>query len=276
MRRYLPPLVLSLLLVAGCSSDDDDTNPTLPPAAEAEVAMVEAGASVAGEIFVSMVSRLPFLALPGTPPAVAGVSFSINVGIGNEGPDKASVRLLIELPEGLTATTGNQLGCPAGTGTLDCGVTEIPVGEQFDDESRLVATRSGSYMLVAKLTDLTAADASPGDNTASTTVVVGAATASPTVTRFAISPTKPRAGARFTASFAVVDKVAGAALVSTAVRCAAVVAGAKVPARRSVTRGKATCTFLPPRTAKGEMLRGSIAATAAGKRLRKGFAIRLR
>ncbi|HEX7879461.1 MAG TPA: hypothetical protein VF720_08630, partial [Candidatus Eisenbacteria bacterium] len=69
MRRILPTLLLSLFVVAGCSSDDDDTNPTLPPAAEAEVAMVEAGASVAGEIFASMVSRLPFLALPGTPPS---------------------------------------------------------------------------------------------------------------------------------------------------------------------------------------------------------------
>jgi len=260
MRLKSLVVVLGIALVA--------TSTLVVPAAAGTTRTVVPGANA--QVSVSIAK------LPGTPPAVAGVSFSINVGIGNEGPDKASVRLLIELPEGLTATTGNQLGCPAGTGTLDCGVTEIPVGEQFDDESRLVATRSGSYMLVAKLTDLTAADASPGDNTASTTVVVGAATASPTVTRFAISPTKPRAGARFTASFAVVDKVAGAALVSTAVRCAAVVAGAKVPARRSVTRGKATCTFLPPRTAKGEMLRGSIAATAAGKRLRKGFAIRLR
>ena len=59
--------------------------------------------------------------LPGTPAAVAGVSFSINVGIGNAGPDNAGVRLLIELPEGLTAKTGNWLGCPPGAGTLDCG-----------------------------------------------------------------------------------------------------------------------------------------------------------
>jgi hypothetical protein len=207
---------------------------------------------------------------------VAGVSFSINVGIGNEGPDNASVRLLIELPEGLTATTGNQLGCPAGTGTLDCGVSEIPVGEQFDDESRLVATRSGSYTIVAKLTDLTTADASPEDNTASTTVVVGAATASPTVTRFAISPTKPRAGARFTVSFAVVDSAAGAAVAPSAVGCVAAAAGTKVRARGSVAGGRAICTFVPPRIAKGKVLRGSIAANAAGKRLRKVFAIRLR
>ena len=81
MPRFLPPLVLSLLLITGCSSDDDDTNPTLPPAAEAEVEMVEAGASVAGEIFASMVSRLPFLALPGTPPA-EGISWGPDTGAG--------------------------------------------------------------------------------------------------------------------------------------------------------------------------------------------------
>ena len=214
--------------------------------------------------------------LPGTPAAVAGMSFSINVGIGNSGPDNAGVRLLIELPEGLTATTGNGLGCPPGAGTLDCGVTNVPAGEQFDDESHLVAARPGSYTIVAKLTDLTAADASPANNTASTTIAVGAAAASPTVTRFAMSPAKPRAGARFTVSFAIVDRATGSALVPTAVNCVAVVAGAKVPARRTVTRGKATCTFLPPKTAKGKMLRGNIAATAAGKRLRNAFAIRLR
>jgi len=214
--------------------------------------------------------------LPGTPAAVAGVSFSINVGIGNAGPDNAGVRLLIELPEGLTATTGNGLGCLPGAGTLDCGVTNIPAGEQFDDESHLVAAGPGSYTIVAKLTDLTAADATPANNTASTTIAVGAAAASPTVTRFATSPAKPRAGARFTVSFAVVDSATGSALMPRAVNCAAVIAGAKVPARRSAIGGKATCTFLPPRTARGKMLRGSIAATAAGKRLRKVFAIRLR
>lgn len=230
---------------------------TLAPAANAEVSV-----SIAK--------------LPGTPAAMAGVPFSINVGIGNAGPDNASVRLLIELPEGLTATTGNRLGCPAGAGTLDCGSTAIAAGEQFDDESRLVAARPGSYTIVARLTDLTAADASPTNNTASTTVAVGAAAASPTVVRFAVSPAKPRAGARFTVSFAVVDKAAGAALAPSAVGCTAVVAGAKVRARGSVKGGKATCTFFPPRNATGKILRGSIAATAAGKRLRKVFAVRLR
>ena len=228
------------------------------------------GPAASADVSVSIAKLL------GTPAAVAGVPFSINVGIANAGPDNASVRLLIELPEGVTATTGNGLGCPQGAGTLDCGVTDIPAGEELDDESGLVAAQPGSYTIVARLTGLTVADASPTNNTASTTVVVGAAAASPTVTRFRVSPAKPRAGARFTVSFAVVDQTAGTALAPSAVGCAAVAAGAKVRTRGSVIEGKATCTLLPPRIAKGKLLRGSIAATAAGERLRKAFAVRLR
>ena len=83
MRRILPPLVLAVLLVAGCSSDDDgdDNGSNLPPEVQDEVDKVEAGAAMAGEIFGSLVSRLPFIALPGTPPA-EGISFQPDFGPG--------------------------------------------------------------------------------------------------------------------------------------------------------------------------------------------------
>ncbi len=85
-----------------------------------------------------------------------------------------------------------------------------------------------------------------------------------------------KAGAGLKASFAVANAVTGAALVPSAVRCAALAARANIPGRGSVAAGRAVCTFHPPRTATGKTLRGAISAMVAGKRLRKSFAVRLR
>jgi hypothetical protein len=91
MRRYLPYLVLSLLLVAGCSSDDDGDDPNLPPAAQAEMDYVEAGSGLAASIFGSMVGRLPFLIQPGQPGA-EGITFERDPGPG--APDNAWIFVL--------------------------------------------------------------------------------------------------------------------------------------------------------------------------------------
>ena len=210
---------------------------------------------------------------PGPAP-VAGVPFSIALGIGNAGPDNMSLRLLIELPEGVTAVTRNGFGCPAGTGTLDCGIQEILAGEQSDDRGRLVATRPGSYTIVARLTELTVADPNSANNTSTTTITVG--TTSAALREFAVSPAKPRAGAPLRVSFAVVEAASGTPLRPSSVACAAVAGTAKVRGRGSVALSRAICTFVPPRSAKAKTLRGTVAATALGKRLKKAFAVRLR
>jgi len=214
--------------------------------------------------------------LPDNPRPVAGVPFGIDVGIGNVGPDQGSARLIVDLPEGLTATSANRLGCPTGTGTLDCGRQELLAGDQSDGTTRLIAALPGSYTIVVQATDLTVTDPNPTNNTASTTISVGTPTPNPAVSKFALSPAKPRAGRRVKVSFAVVDKTTGSHVTPSAVRCAAVAAGAKVRGRGSVAAGRATCTFLPPRSARGKTLRGTISATAEGKRLRRAFAARLR
>ncbi|TPW14615.1 MAG: hypothetical protein FD129_1047 [bacterium] len=82
MRRILPPLAAALLILAGCSGDDDTgDNSNLPAEAQAEVDYIESGSGVAASIFGSLVGRLPFLVLPGTPGA-EGLTFEPDPGPG--------------------------------------------------------------------------------------------------------------------------------------------------------------------------------------------------
>lgn len=211
---------------------------------------------------------------PGRPQPVPGVSFTINVGIGNAGPDAASARLLLDVPEGLIATSPNPLGCPTGTGTLDCGRQNLLPSDTSDAFNNLVAARPGSYTIVVRATELSVTDPNLANNSAS--LVVAVQSPNPAVTNFALSPSRPRAGAPLKASFAVVDKATGKDIMPSAVRCAGAVATTKIRRRGSVAAGRARCTFFPPRSAKGKTLRGSISATAEGKRLMKTFAVKLR
>ena len=214
--------------------------------------------------------------LPDNPAPVAGVPFGVDIGIGNSGPDSTSTHLLVDLPGGLTATVANRLGCPTGTGTLDCGLLDLAVEDSFDGESRLLAAQPGSYTIVVRTSDLRATDPNLANNSASLTVTVGAVSLNPVIRSFAIAPRKPKAGIAVKVSFAVADAVTGGALPPAGVRCSAVAAALKVPGRGKVAAGRATCTFHPPRNATGKTLRGNISATAEGKRLKRSFAVRLR
>jgi Domain of unknown function DUF11 len=214
--------------------------------------------------------------LPDNPAPVAGVPFGVDIGIGNSGPDSTSARLLVDLPSGLTETVANRLGCPTGTGTLDCGLQDLAAGDSSDGVSRLLAAQPGSYTITVRTSDLTATDPNPANNRSSLAVTVGAATPKPVIRNFSIAPRKPKAGFALRVSFAVADAVTGKDFAPSAVRCAAVAGGVKVPARGSVAAGRATCTFKPPKSAKGQTLRGRISATAEGKLLKRSFAVRLR
>jgi len=118
--------------------------------------------------------------LPGAAQPVAGTPFSLNVGMGNAGPDTASARLVVQLPPGLESTLANRLGCPTGTGTLDCGPQQLAAGESTDDVLKVVAAKPGTYAIVVHGIDVTPSDSNAANNTASYTAVVSTA-APPTV-----------------------------------------------------------------------------------------------
>jgi hypothetical protein len=226
-----------------------------------------AGALASADVDVSVQKA------PG-PPAVAGIPFPVDVGIGNAGPDATSARLLLDLPSGLTATSPNPIGCPVGQGTLDCGRQDLAAGEEGDQFSRLRADQPGSYTVVVRATELTAADPNPANNTASLTISVRAPT--PTVRGFAISPAKPRAGSPLKVSYAITEQVTGQALVPSAVRCSATAGAAKVASRGSARGARAMCTFFPRPSARGKTMHGRVTATVAGTEIAKAFAVKLR
>ena len=119
--------------------------------------------------------------LPGAAKPVTGTPFSLNVGMGNAGPDTASARLVVQLPPGLESTLANRLGCPTGTGTLDCGPQQLAAGESTDDVLKVVAAKPGTYAIVVHGIDVTPSDSNAANNTASYTAVVSTAAAPPTV-----------------------------------------------------------------------------------------------
>ena len=213
---------------------------------------------------------------PLTAKPVAGVPISLNLGIGNAGPDGTSARLLVDLPQGLEATLANRLGCSTGTGTIDCGRQDLPTAESMDDVFKVLATQSGTFTVVVRAVELTATDPNPANNTTSLEVTVGRAATRPAVAGFRLSPARPRAGSPLTASFAVVDLATGKRIVSSKASCAASAGGAKVRGVGLVRAGRATCKFLPPKQSKGKRLRGTVSATVAGKKLKKAFEVLLR
>ena len=226
-----------------------------------------AGATASADVDVSVQKA------PG-PPAVAGITFPVDVGIGNAGPDSVSAHLFLDLPSGLVATSPNPIGCPVGQGTLDCGRQDLAAGEDSDQFSRLRADHPGSYTVVVRATELTAADPNPANNTASLIIAVQAP--KPTVRGFAISPAKPRAGAPLKVSYAITEQVTGQALVPSAVRCSATAGAAKVAGRGSARGTRATCTFRPSSSARGKTMRGRVTATVAGAKIAKAFVVKLR
>lgn len=146
------------------------------------IALVTVSGAAAASVTTAAASDIDvsIALLPGAAKPVAGAPFSLNVGMGNAGPDTASARLVVQLPPGLESTLANRLGCPTGTGTLDCGPQQLAAGESTDDVLKVVAAKPGTYAIVVQVIDVTPSDSDAANNAASYTAVVSTA-APPTV-----------------------------------------------------------------------------------------------
>jgi hypothetical protein len=67
----------------------------------------------------------------------------------------------------------------------------------------------------------------------------------------------------------------GSPIRPAAVACAGSIGGTKLKGSPKAASGTASCTFRPPRAAKGKTLRGSVSFTARGTRFTKRFSAKL-
>jgi hypothetical protein len=213
---------------------------------------------------------ISFAAAPGSAPHQVGTPFSLNVGIGNSGPDASRFRVRILLPEGIRLAAPGPLECQ-GTNDLTCFADDAPAGYNADGFMSVVADAPGSYTFVARLTELTTTDPNLANNEATLTVKVAVAPHVIAAVGLAVAPSKPRAGTRFTVSFRVLDRTAGRAVVPAAARCSVTLGRAQA----RVVGGRVTCAITTPRSASGRTVRGVLTAVVGNRRLSKRFSIRL-
>jgi hypothetical protein len=96
-----------------------------------------------------------------------------------------------------------------------------------------------------------------------------------TVTAFTTSPKPAKAGRTFSVSLAATENDTKGPVRGGTVVCPATLAGKRVVAvRRVVANGIATCVWRIPRTAKGQLMRGSITLTLQGAHVTRPFAAR--
>jgi hypothetical protein len=208
-------------------------------------------------------------------PVQVGAPFPVRVLVGNSGTIAAHAGVVLTVPVGLRVIARGSLGCPLGSGGLDCGDGEIPAGADGAlGTAPVVADAPGSYTLKVEFVRLDVDDPDLADNTATLAITAVAAAPKLAVSGFALTPAAPKAGRPFRASFTVVD-AGGARVAPALVACSARVGGTVVRARGSLAVGRASCTFLPPASARGKVLRGSIGATAQGSRVTRAFTVRL-
>lgn len=214
---------------------------------------------------------LSFITIGLPSPLNAKTPFTLELAVGNKGPDSSHFRVRILLPSGIRLVGAGGLEC-TGTTDLTCADGNADPGFDGTASSTFVADAAGSYTVVARLTELTASDPNPANNEVSLTVNVVAVSRVLVPARFAIKPAKPVAGRPVVVTFRIVDKTSGAYVKPSSASCSVNLG----PRTARVVGNAATCSLHPPTTAHGKTLRGTLAANANGTRVARRFSIRLR
>ena len=202
------------------------------------------------------------------------------------------IRVRVQLGDGLrwgSDAPDAAHGC-AGTAPAVCtGTTDAGSGGNFKFWSWYVdADHTGQFEITADLED-TGPDPDTSNNTTVFRFQVvpeggggsggsggsggGSGRASASASAAKVNPAKPKAGSLVTATVRVTSD--GSPVRPSDVACAASAGGAKVKGTGRAGSGSVTCSYRPPRSAKGKVLSGSVAFTAGDKRFTKRFSARL-
>jgi hypothetical protein len=235
-------------------------------------------------------TQQPPLSPNGTTLNIAKRNFIVTIEIALITPLHAKAKVRVELGGGLTwgaDAPDPTEQCTSTTSTGECQTGELqPVtggssGGWFWD---VVAPQNGTYTFRAEIVEASDTDPNPANNASAVTIVVNEAATpppppppAPVVVRAStvrLSAAKPKAGSAVAASVRVM--AGGTPIKPSKVACSGTVGGAKLAGKPRAAVGRATCTYRPPKTAKGKRLRGAISFTARGTRFTKRFSATLR
>jgi hypothetical protein len=143
--------------------------------------------------------------------------------------------------------------------------------------SELENTRRFGFSVVAadfnvEAEEVLAIDFAPDDGTFYSYTMANKAALLLTKTRLFGVPARPRAGKPFAINLAVRRSDTNRGITSGKVTCRVLLDGKPLRAKGRVAAGAARCTFVVPATAKGDLLRGTIAVRVGGKSAAHDFA----
>jgi hypothetical protein len=194
---------------------------------------------------------------------LVGQIFRLQAGIVNGGPDVGNVRVNVQMPTGVSRVGGG-LECTQEGQVLHCDEIKAPVGDDGSGTLTLKAAAPGSYPITVFLDHLDATDPNLADNSDSVTVDVVAIRVA--AGALAIKPAHPVAGSPFLVSFPVTGAaIASATCTSTLGRATGKVVG-----------GRATCSIVTPKSARGRVIHGKVIARTETETFARAFSFRLR
>ena len=237
------------------------------------------------QLFVTAGSARPAPVIPNNGTAnIAGLAFRAGAIVDNNGGEEATASIRFVLAEGLrfgSDLPDSSESCTTDGRTAQCQ-TPLLIGTEPTRRTGgwdwdVIADGPGSYVLRAEITQTSVVDPDITSNTASATVVVSVPTApnpaAVSASSVKLAPAKPKAGATVSASVRLT--AGGAAVRPSRVTCTGSIASLKIKGTARAAAGSATCRYLPPRSAKGKTLRGTVAFTARGERFTKRFSAKL-
>lgn len=248
------------------------------------VAMLIPGAAVARAASDDFLPALAHTALVSARNggAIANQRFTISAQVVWNGAQNAAgeVKITVTLPAGISwagPAAGPGQGCTRSAEQATCAAKVSPgqgtnLAAAFGIGT-VVAQSPGTYTFSAAITETSAPDPNPSNNTTSMQVAVGRTPAG----GVKLKPPRPMAGVTVVAAMSVWSRTDQETfpLDTGSVSCTAVIGKAKLPARGALSAGRATCTMKTPKTAKGKTLKGTMTASAGGAQLTRSFSTRV-
>ena len=218
----------------------------------------------------------PNLTPNGGTATVASRNFYVFLSASLITPQQATAKVRFELGGGLQWGADNPdptEGCTSTPTSGECQPALEPIQgrSSADWYWTVVAPQDGQYTFKAEIVEASDSDPVPSNNSSSITIVVaeaaeggGGGSAATSASTARLSPAKPTAGSRVTASVRVTS--GGAPVRPTKILCAATIGKARLKGTAKAALGSAACVYRTSKAARGRTLRGTVSFTVAGER----------